>query len=116
MEYELKQYIRDERNCPMGVMVATVNEENPMYVHIGVSLCHEHDKFDKTIGYNLAKDRVKNPNNWYKIKSSYGHHTYDVSCNCSYCVETSDLINRFIDRCSAYFKNKMIVLPKIEYI
>ena len=113
MEYELKQYIRDEFNNPMGVMIATVDEENPMYVHIGVSLCHAHDKFDKIVGYNLAKNRTKNPNSWYKIKKFYlMHYVNKYDCNKS----TNDIIHRFINRCSAYFKNKMIVLPKIEYI
>ena len=28
-------------------------------------------------------------------------------------ISTSEIIDKFIDRCSAYFKNKMIVLPKI---
>ena len=113
MEYELKQYIRDERNCPMGVMVATVDEENPMYVHIGISLCHEHDKFDKTIGYNLAKNRIKNPNNWYKIKTYSYKHRYNPT---GYITGTNEVIDSFIDRCSAYFKNKMIVIPKIYEI
>ena len=110
MEYELKQYIRDEFNRPMGVMIATVDEENPMYVHIGISLCHEHDKFDKTVGYNLAKNRIKNPNNWYKLKI-YNYKHIDNIEKCY--ISTSEIIDKFVDRCSAYFKNKMIVLPKI---
>lgn len=111
MEYELKQYIRDERNCPMGVMVATVNEENPMYVHIGVSLCHEHDKFDKTVGYNLAKNRAKNPNNWYKLKMYDYKHINNIE---KYYMNTNEVLIKFVNRCSVYFKNKMIILPKIH--
>lgn len=113
MEYELKQYIRDEFNQPMGVMIAIVDEENPMYVHIGVSLCHEHDKFDKTVGYNLAKNRTKNPNNWYKIKKFEYKHKNNIE---GWNIDTNEIIDYFINRCSIYFKNKMIVIPKIEYI
>lgn len=113
MEYELKQYIRNESNQPMGVMIATVNEENPMYVHIGVSLCHAHDKFDKTIGYNLAKNRIKNPNSRYRIKKFEYKHKNKIK---EWDMDTDEVIDYFINRCSTYFKNKMIVLPKIEYI
>lgn len=112
MEYELKQYIRNEFNQPMGVMVATVNEENPMYVHIGVSLCHAHDKFDKTFGYKLAKSRIKNPNSWYKLKKFYRSH---FVAKYKYKDDTDIVINNFIDRCFIYFKNKMIVMPKIIF-
>ena len=114
MEYELKQYIRDEFNNPMGVMIATVHEENPVYVHIGVSICHAHDKFDKTFGYNLAKNRIKNPNSWYKIKKfKHKHSNNNID---EWDMDINEIVNYFINRCSVYFKNKMIVLPKIEYI
>lgn len=113
MEYELKQYIRDEQNCPIGVMIATVNEENPIYVHIGVSLCHEHDKFNKIVGYNLTKNRIKNPNSWHKIKKFKYKYSNNIE---DWDMDINKIINYFINRCSAYFKNKMIVLPKIKYI
>ena len=113
MEIEIREYIRDPFGNPMGLMLATINEDYPMFVNIGVSMCHKNDKFDKKIAYDIANKRAKNPNVKYKIKLyTYKHMTR----NRPYMRNTDDCIEEFIGRCSRYFKNKMIILPKIEFI
>jgi hypothetical protein len=52
----LKNYIRDQRNNPVGVVV--VVKENKNY-RFGYSLCSPQDRFDKETGTKIAVYRAK---------------------------------------------------------
>ena len=53
----LKQYIRNKKtNNPIGVMLAELREGE---VHIGYSLCHRNDNYDKQKGQAIAYSRLK---------------------------------------------------------
>jgi hypothetical protein len=51
----LKQYIRDKKNNPIGILLAT-QEDNG--IHIGWSLCSKKDKFNKEKGMTIALGRM----------------------------------------------------------
>lgn len=55
----LKNYIRDLRNNPVGVVV--VIKENGIY-RFGYSLCSPQDRFDKETGTKIAIHRAKAKN------------------------------------------------------
>lgn len=112
MEYKLKQYIRDNDRNLIGLMVAIVDSDNNNYVHIGVSLCHKEDKFDKDKAHELAILRATNPNKWYKIKGFYS--CVDEGWRCH--VDIEEQINKFMTRAMTYFQDKMVVIPKIKTI
>lgn len=53
----LKQYIRHRKtNNPIGIMLAELREGE---VHVGYSLCHRHDNYDKAKGEIIAYSRLK---------------------------------------------------------
>lgn len=51
----IKQFIRDRKNNPRGIVVA-VREENGVYY--GYSLCNPIDRFDKKLGIKIAVARA----------------------------------------------------------
>lgn len=51
----LKQYIRDKKNNPIGILLATKKDN---VIHIGWSLCSKKDKFNKEKGMTIALGRM----------------------------------------------------------
>lgn len=52
---KLVQYIRNEQNQPIGVVVALVVENE---VRLGVSVCNKKDKFNKKLAVEIAVGRA----------------------------------------------------------
>ena len=55
MRYTLHEYIRDNSNRKIGVLLSTVIDGN---VCFGWSLANKLDEFDKDIGFMIASDRA----------------------------------------------------------
>lgn len=55
MQTMIKEYIRDEKQNPRGVVVA-VKENDQVYY--GYSLCSPHDNYDKETGMKIAINRA----------------------------------------------------------
>lgn len=56
MSNVIKQYVRGKNNAPVGLMVATVDDENRII--LGWSMCSPKDKFDKDKAYLIAYNRM----------------------------------------------------------
>ena len=89
----------------VGYMVANPMDSNKDFVTIGISLCHRSDRHNKKQGRELAIMRTNNYTIPYKIKST--KYFYNDIYNC---------ILNFLGRCSAFYKDKNVILPKIKFI
>lgn len=54
-QLDLKQYIRDANNNPIGVMVAKFYKDNYC---IGYSICHPNETYNKELGLKIAIGRM----------------------------------------------------------
>ena len=111
----IKEFIRDFNNKPYGCMVATVVNMNGVeVVSIGVSLCHKHDKnkWDKKLATEIAMGRAEVVNAKMRLPMhgpsvNDGPHVY-------YVYNEEELAD-FVKRSRAYFQDKPIILPNIEW-
>ena len=108
----IKEFIRDFDGKPYGCMVATVVDMNGIeVVSIGVSLCHVHDKnnWDKKLATEIAMGRAENINCKMRMRALKfdNEHVYASHCG--------DDLERFLQRARAYFQDKPIILPNIEW-
>ena len=77
-------------------------------VSIGLSICHETDKFDKVKGRKMAEERVQFYRVPYQLKNRY---------NCRMIDETVWVqFIQFVDRCNRYYRNSMVILPKVRLV
>lgn len=53
----IKQYVRDKKGVPVGVLVA-VSDDSMNVVTFGWSLCHKSDQFSKEKGTMIALNRA----------------------------------------------------------
>ncbi len=53
----IKQYIRNKKGTPIGVLVAVRESKN--VVSLGWALCHKHDQFSKAKGTMIARNRAE---------------------------------------------------------
>lgn len=104
IKQRIKIWDDKDNDITVGYMIADVININ--YVAIGVSVCHSSDKFDREIGELLAYHRIYTPYKQYKIKNY----------NKQYGMRVQTQVQQFIERCSRYYKDKAIILPRIEYI
>ena len=121
VEFTTVKYIKQEdwkgqfRNtgCMAATLVQLTNDNNsPYVVAIGVSLCNlQHDKFDKKIARDIAISRAKKHWKEYKLKNKY---LYAVEYWSS--IHLKDEIDKFIQRCMRYYKDKSILHPKIIFV
>lgn len=51
----LKEFIRNEKQQPIGIAVAVKEGDQILY---GFSLCHRNDRFDKELGLKIATQRA----------------------------------------------------------
>jgi hypothetical protein len=56
MKDSIKQYARDKKGHPIGVMVAVNGADK---LHFGWSLCNKSDTFNKYIGTKIADNRAR---------------------------------------------------------
>jgi hypothetical protein len=108
----IKEFIRDFDGKPYGCMVATVVDMNGVeVVSIGVSLCHIHDKnkWDKKLATEIAMGRAEVVNCKMRMRALKfdNEHVYASHCG--------DDLERFLQRARAYFQDKPIILPNIEW-
>ena len=67
MQTVLKQYIRNKKNDPRGVVVAVKSEGEVFY---GYSLCNPCDKYDKNRGMTIAVNRALSKDGYSLPQSS----------------------------------------------
>lgn len=77
----------------------------PNIVTIGISMCHPNDTFNKYIGRELAMQEA------FKQYSGNHYTKIDMSMNNYFMMNA---IRNFIDRCEKYFKNCLVVYPKLQ--
>lgn len=114
---KLKQYIRDEYRTPYGVIVAEpIIVGNTVVVSIGMSVCHDSDKFDKKLAYELAANRAVTCE-WHRIKNlpPKFHQSYRIDYE-HMIRSLYDECNKFVARCQAYYKNLHVLSPRIVFI
>ena len=56
MKNSIKQYIRDKKGHPIGVMVAVKSDGD---ISFGWSLCNKCDSFSKELGSKIADNRAR---------------------------------------------------------
>lgn len=56
MTTTIKQYIRNEKRVPVGILLATKSEDGKLLV--GWSMCGPKDNFDKRFGEQIARNRM----------------------------------------------------------
>jgi hypothetical protein len=54
----LKQYVRDKRGNPIGIMLSNLNEKGEL--NTGYSVCHKRDNYNKKKGMMIATARLNN--------------------------------------------------------
>ena len=119
--FRLKKFImqdigQGQNRKPIGCMVARLvpvspNPDSPYMVAIGVSLCNtEYDKFNKRIAEQMAIMRATLYYNSYKLKDK----CLGARENKFHYLHNE--INEFIEKCSRYYKDKNIILPKIIFV
>ena len=81
---ELKKYLMDEKGNPHSVLMCKYDGS---LLNFGFSFCHKKDKFIKSIGTKIARDRYDEA----EIFLTYGTDINDI------------LI--FVYRCKKYFKH-----------
>lgn len=120
VEFTTVEYIKQDwkgqiRNigCMTATLVQLTNDNNsPYVVTIGVSLCNtQHDKFDKKIAKDTALGRARNHWKEYKLKNKYLYDAEDWSS-----MFLKDVVDKFIQRCMRYYKDKSIIHPKIIFV
>lgn len=99
--------------CMAATLVQLTNDNNsPYVVAIGVSFCNlQHDKFDKKIARDIAISRAKKHWKEYKLKNKY---LYAVEYWSN--MYLKDEIDKFIQRCMRYYRDKSILHPKIIFV
>ena len=125
-EQSLKEYIYKEQSCtgqkvyigcmvavPMSLKLDSGLELN--LVNIGVSQCHSTDKWDKEKATLLAFQRASTATLHKDYKISNVEILTHVNNEHGW-FYISDIVNDFVrSRCISYYKDKLIVFPKIEY-
>lgn len=82
----LKQYIRDKKNNPIGILLATQKDN---VIHIGWSLCSKKDKFNKEKGMTIAEGRLNSyflPLDYYSTKFEL-KHPHSIQRDVDYIVD-----------------------------
>lgn len=105
----IKQRIKGKDNETIGYMVAdVVGNSLPFnnFISIGISLCHKKDKFNKGIGEVIAIKRMCEYEKTYKFRDT----------NTPYRSNMGDQLNSFVFRCNRYYKDKCVILPKVEFV
>ncbi len=116
--FELTARIESDLRKYNNVTILT-GTESISVIGIGVSQCHNTDKFNKVEATQIALDRAKSINNPYKI------HDMEIFTDCytKYYEDKkekdwsfiSDIILNFVySRCIPYYKDKLVVFPRIE--
>lgn len=82
----IKQYIRNKKNHPIGVLLACLNANNELCT--GWSLCSKYDRWDKAKGDRIAVGRL-------------ARHTNVPVPNS---IEKEFV--KFLDRCNRYFAGR----------
>lgn len=96
MKNVLREYIRDENNNPVGVVVALKNKEGNRVIY-GYSLVNSSvDQFNKKLGVEIAANRaVKNwPNEFVPIPNMTRRR-----------IKVTEAYDRLEDRAVKYFKD-----------
>ena len=114
------RYIKDWCLAPytikfLGCLIATPIQlkgtDSPFVVSVGVSLCNvDFDVFNKEIAKNIALLRALKPHMAYKLKNRI------VLLDDNYTYELSTIVNNFLDECNAYYKDKLVIYPKITFV
>ena len=118
-KYTLKEYIYRYEACKnrkifVGCLIATpldstVNTGEVSLVGIGLSQCHDIDKFNKEEATKIAFNRARRLTDTYKI------HRKEIYTQQGW-KSISDIIQDFMwDRCFPYYKDKLIILPNIQF-
>ena len=118
-KYTLKEYIYRYEECKnrkvfVGCLIATpldstVNTGEVSLVGVGLSQCHDTDKFDKEEATRIAFNRARLLTNTYKI------HNKEIYTQQGW-MSISDITKNFMcDRCFPYYKDKLVTLPNIEF-
>lgn len=102
---EISQKIKGKNGQIIGIMVADVSYYNDCIVTIGLSLCHKNDKFDMQQGRLLANVRRYSFNDVVKLKDRDDDPMYLAS----------EQFADFIIRCLQYYKDKSVIIPKIDW-
>lgn len=111
----LKEYIRDNYKRPYGCMVATsvYLNSNVEVINIGVSVCNIQDtnNWNNKVATEIAYFRASTPSHGVKLA------TYRLvnNGNLSFYHSTKNQVERFVQRCRAYYKDKLILAPNIEW-
>lgn len=97
------------KSKPVGCIAAYVKDD---HVYFGVSICHEDDKWDKTKAREFAYDRAilvaNDPTAKFRLPATVSiswRVEADVPCSLFW----------FMARMSTYYKDKIIVFPRIEW-
>lgn len=129
-KYTLKEYIYRYEECKnrkvfVGCLIATpldstVNTGEVSLVGVGLSQCHDTDKFDKEEATKIAFNRARLFTGNYKIhdaeiytclrgKDPFGDRNEDWA-------PISGILKSFLfDRCIPYYKDKLVIFPRIEF-
>ncbi len=92
--------------CMLAVPLALCNSSPYDVVSIGVSLCNtDHDVYDDKIGKELATGMLWNPFEKYTFPNKMLSHNKFLK----------DEVTAFMNRCKAYYKDKIIVSPRIRF-
>lgn len=87
----LRQYIRNQNNQVIGLMLADIIDGN---VRIGISRCHKKDRFNKELADKIALARMQFEE----------HHNGISDMTALAAPFVSEQIDRFNDRVKRYFK------------
>ena len=125
-KYSLKEYIYKEQSCTgqkvyIGCMVAvprTLKLDSGLelnLVNIGVSQCHHTDKWDKEKATLLAFQRA----HMSALHKNYKISNVEILTHVNHehgWFYLSDIVTDFVkNRCMSYYKDKLVVFPRIEY-
>ena len=113
MQSELIAYIRDDHNAyarqkgkPCGCIIATMIDDK---VCFGISMCHQSDKWDKETAKFTARNRaIMSLNPKYNYKMVEWKYPADENVKFH--------LRKMVERAVSYFKDKLIIYPKIEWI
>lgn len=100
---EIYQYLRDDNNHPYGVMYAFCDDR---YYYIGISICNrKFDKFNKTKGLRIAKQRAKTVHLNKFLMNAIQDEKYHLVRKYipSHAI---DQFLKFWKRCMVYYKDK----------
>lgn len=108
----IKEYIRktdkNGRCSKVGIMVATVNPNDPSQAIVGFSMCHTPlDKFDKEFGMSIAEKRAQKYAEEFTILPHKSEKSeYNPGVVVPYKIRPS--LRKFVQRCNVYFKDKSL--------